>query len=44
MKLFMVPGELNFRLEPFLALGMLTLEGMLGDVSLLLGLIFLGVF
>ena len=40
----MVPGALNFRLEPLLALGVLTLEGMLGDVSLLLSLILLGMF
>ena len=44
VKLLMVPGELNFRLEPLFALGVLTLEGMLGDISLLLSLILLGMF
>ena len=44
MKLLMVPGELNFSLESLLALGVLTLKGMLGDVCLLLGLILLGMF
>ena len=44
VKLLMVPVNLNFRLEPLLAPGVLTLEGVLGDVGLLLSLVLLGVF
>ena len=44
MKLLVVPGELNFHLESLLAIGVLTFEGVLGDISLLLSLILLGVF
>ena len=44
MQLRIVPDDLNLGLKPLLALGVLTLEGMLGDVSLLLGLVLLGVF
>ena len=39
-----MPGDLDFCLKPFLALGVLTLEGVLGYVSLLLGLVLHGVF
>ena len=44
MQLHIVPDDFNLGLKSLLALGVLTLKGSLGDVSLLLSLVLLGMF